>query len=566
MSATTGLDGMSVAPRLSRAVQKLERWAVQRLRGKNHESIAWDKINPRTDLKVLTYRDSSSILEDCEKCKLLLDKLVVVKICGALGRALGSSEPKSLIEVRSGKSFIDIIVEHIEVLNFRYGTNILLILATSDNTDEPLSQAVRKYSNSHLEVVTFNQTEYTREVWPVRSKLGEDGRYLTNNGDLFAALAFSGKLEELVAQGKEILFIADSENLGATVDLNILMHLHETQSEYCMEVSPQRIGGVEGCARLLPEGSIELLEFEEVPEKPVDATKSSEIMVLNTKSLWVNLKAVKRLAEIEALEIFCSLEAADGKKEISYQLQTASGDPLYSVSDEMFDDLPIEGNSDLLLIQFFDGAVAINVPCSRFLPVRATSELLILQSDVYDSKDGCMCRNSLRESVGDPIIDFDGFQLKKIGGFRERMKNVPSLLALESLKVVGDVWFGKDIVLQGQVVIWAKKDERLEIPDGATIKDKLVTSGPMCTDLSLVDLELESALWSQEKESDPNTFEEQDFPVQPPEWLDMDTYQRRKQELVGKPVWVQDVADEELGEIGYSSWKAYAVDSCMSNW
>jgi UDP-N-acetylglucosamine pyrophosphorylase len=47
---------------------------------------------------------------------------------------------RSLIEVRSGKSFIDIIVEHIEVLNFRYGTNILLILVTSDNTDEPLSQ------------------------------------------------------------------------------------------------------------------------------------------------------------------------------------------------------------------------------------------------------------------------------------------------------------------------------------------------------------------------------------------------------------------------------------------
>jgi hypothetical protein len=27
--------------------------------------------------------------------------------------------------------------------------------------------------------------------------------------------------------------------------------------------------------------------------------------------------------------------------------------------------------------------------------------------------------------------------------------------------------------VQGQVVIWAKKDERLEIPDGATIKDKV---------------------------------------------------------------------------------------------
>jgi hypothetical protein len=35
---------------------------------------------------------------------------------------------------------------NLQVLNFRYGTNILLILATSDNTDEPLSQV---WSNLH---------------------------------------------------------------------------------------------------------------------------------------------------------------------------------------------------------------------------------------------------------------------------------------------------------------------------------------------------------------------------------------------------------------------------------
>jgi hypothetical protein len=32
--------------------------------------------------------------------------------------------------------------------------------------------------------------------------------------------------------------------------------------------------------------------------------------------------------------------------------------------------------------------------------------------------------------------------------FTERMKHAPSLLGLSSLRVIGDVWFGKDVVLQ----------------------------------------------------------------------------------------------------------------------
>jgi len=35
---------------------------------------------------------------------------------------------------------------------------------------------------------------------------------------------------------------------------------------------------------------------------------------------------------------------------------------------------------------------------------------------------------------------------------------------------------------------------------------------------------------------------------------------------MGKPIWVQDVTDEDLKELGYDSWKAYVVDSCISNW
>lgn len=83
-----------------------------------------------------------------------------------------------------------------------------------------------------------------------------------------------------------------------------------------------------------------------------------------------------------------------------------------------------------------------------------------------------------------------------------------------------------------------------------------------------VDLDLESIQWSQEKERDPDIFEEDDFPPCPPDWsdLDMETYNKRKQEVMGKPIWVQDVDEEDLKELGYLSWKSYVIDSCISNW
>lgn len=36
----------------------------------------------------------------------------------------------------------------------------------------------------------------------------------------------------------------------------------------------------------------------------------------------------------------------------------------------------------------------------------------------------------------------------QLGDFSERIRNTPSILGLDSLRLVGDVWFGKDVVLQ----------------------------------------------------------------------------------------------------------------------
>lgn len=57
----------------------------------------------------------------------------------------------------------------------------------------------------------------------------------------------------------------------------------------------------------------------------------------------------------------------------------------------------------------------------------------------------------------------------------KRFKSIPSIIELDSLKVSGDVWFGSSVVLKGKVVVTAKSGEKLEIPDGALLQDKVIS-------------------------------------------------------------------------------------------
>ncbi|MBA0583240.1 hypothetical protein Gorai_014105, partial [Gossypium raimondii] len=96
---------------------------------------------------------------------------------------------------------------------------------------------------------------------------------------------------------------------------------------------------------------------------------------------------------------------------------------------------------------FFDHAIGINVPRSRFLPVKATSDLLLVQSDLYTLVDGFVSRNSARENPENPSIEL-GPEFKKVSNFLSRFKTIPSIINLDSLTVTGDVWFGAGIVLK----------------------------------------------------------------------------------------------------------------------
>ncbi|KAK8555635.1 hypothetical protein V6N13_046162 [Hibiscus sabdariffa] len=421
---------------------------------------------------------SSPATSDPAETKKLLDKLVVLKLNGGLGTTMGCTGPKSVIEVRSGFTFLDLIVAQIQNLNTKYGCNVPLVLMNSFNTHDDTMKIVELYAKADVKVHIFNQSQYPRLVaedftpFPCKGQPGKDGWYPPGHGDVFPSLMNSGKLDAFIAEvvaainGKEYVFVANSDNLGAIVDLSILIlsltgtleilnHLIQNKNEYCMEVTPKTLADVKGGTLISYDGKVQLLEIAQVPDAHVNEFKSIEkFKIFNTNNLWVNLKAIKRLVEADALkmEIIPNPKEVNGVKVL--QLETAAG----------------------AAIRFFDNAIGVNVPRSRFLPVKATSDLLLVQSDLYTLADGNVSRNTARSNPVNPSIEL-GPEFKKVSNFLSRFKSIPSIIGLDSLVVSGDVWFGANIVLKGKVKIAAKEGVKLEIPDGAVIENKEI-NGP----------------------------------------------------------------------------------------
>ncbi|KAL8532281.1 hypothetical protein ACS0TY_008762 [Phlomoides rotata] len=425
------------------------------------QHIEWSKIQTPTDEVVVPYDTLAPVPEDAAVTKALLDKLVVLKLNGGLGTTMGCTGPKSVIEVRNGLTFLDLIVIQIEYLNTKYGCNVPLLLMNSFNTHDDTLKIVEKYTKSNIDIHTFNQSQYPRLVvedftpLPSKGNNTKEAWYPPGHGDVFPSLKNSGKLDALLSKGKEYVFVANSDNLGAVVDLKILNHLVKNKNEYCMEVTPKTLADVKGGTLISYEGKVQLLEIAQVPDEHVNEFKSIEkFKIFNTNNLWVNLQAINRLVEADALkmEIIPNPKEVDGIKVL--QLETAAG----------------------AAIRFFDHAIGSNVPRSRFLPVKATSDLLLVQSDLYTLADGFVTRNPARANPANPSIDL-GPEFKKVANFLSRFKSIPSIIELDSLKVTGDVWFGLGVTLKGKVTIAAKAGAKLEIPDGAVIAGKEIT-GP----------------------------------------------------------------------------------------
>ena len=77
----------------------------------------------------------------------VLDRLVIVKLNGGLGTGMGLSGPKSLLEVKPGASFLDVLARQVLAVRERYGARLPLVLMNSAATRDPSLNYLRRYDN-----------------------------------------------------------------------------------------------------------------------------------------------------------------------------------------------------------------------------------------------------------------------------------------------------------------------------------------------------------------------------------------------------------------------------------
>lgn len=125
-------------------------------------------------------------------------------------------------------------------------------------------------------------------------------------------------------------------------------------------------------------------------------------------------------------------------------------------------------------IKHFNNAHGVNVPRSRFLPVKSCSDLLLIKSDIYSLEHGQLIINPNRMFETTPVIKL-GDHFKKIQQFQKRFKKIPKIIELDHLTVTGDVYFGRNVTLRGTVIVVANEGQRIDIPDGCVLENRLLS-------------------------------------------------------------------------------------------
>ncbi|MGL4745012.1 MAG: UTP--glucose-1-phosphate uridylyltransferase, partial [Dermatophilaceae bacterium] len=152
-----------------------------------------------------------------------LDRTVVVKLNGGLGTSMGVAGPKAALEVRDGRTFLDLIAEQVLALRRRYQVGTPLVLMSSFRTRERSLQILGAHSGLAVDglPLDFVQSKQPKlradDLTPVRWPADPDLEWCPpGHGDVYVSLRTSGLLDALRERGYRHVFLSNADNLGAT--------------------------------------------------------------------------------------------------------------------------------------------------------------------------------------------------------------------------------------------------------------------------------------------------------------------------------------------------------------
>jgi UTP--glucose-1-phosphate uridylyltransferase len=390
-----------------------------------------------------------------------LGQTVMIKLNGGLGTSMGMDKAKSLLPVRAGRTFLDLIVAQIRHAREAYGVTLPLLLMNSFRTQEDSLAALARYPDLPVEGLPLDFVQnrepklLVEDLSPARWPADPSLEWCPpGHGDLYTALFASGLLGRLLDAGFRYASISNSDNLGATPDPVLAGWFTASGAPYAAEVCRRTPADRKGGHLVVRKSDGRLIlrdTAQTAPEEMHYFTDERRHPYFHTNNLWLDLR---RLLD--------TVRERDGVLGLPLIRNTKNVDPADPSSPEVYQIETAMGAA----IEVFEGAQAICVGRERFLPVKTTNDLLVVRSDVYELTD----EGSLTLAAEDaPVLDLDSAHYKTIAGFDARFPHgAPSLRRARSLTVRGDWTFGAEVVVIGDVKLDDPGTPQ-RIPDGAQL-------------------------------------------------------------------------------------------------
>lgn len=428
---------------LSEAAVKAFLHAVGELQSQSKMLVSEEEIAPAQDLPQWEDLISRTAAAGAD----LLSQAVVIKLNGGLGTGMGLQQAKSLLEIKPGITFLDLIVRQVLALREQAGCPVQMLLMNSFSTSADTMRHLQRYADEGFAEAA--QVELLQNMvpkllcdtlLPAECPEQPDLEWCPpGHGDLYAALAGSGWLDKLLDRGIRYAFVSNSDNLGALPDARFLRWFAESGAPFVMEVTARTEADKKGghLAVRRADGQLILREVAQCPEEDMphfqDITRHR---FFNTNNLWIRLDALREFMDahdgvmpLPVIRNAKTLNPRDASTPRVYQLETAMGAG----------------------IQCFAGAKAVCVPRSRFFPVKTCSDLLLLRSDAVEIDSAGSMQLAPECGGVAPIVSLDAKTYKLVDALDEL--GVPSLKHVRHLTVHGRHRFSPGEPLSGDVCI-----------------------------------------------------------------------------------------------------------------
>jgi len=378
----------------------------------------------------------------------------VIKLNGGLGTSMGMDRAKSLLCVRRGLSFLDIIARQVLHLRGEYDAPLPLIFMNSFRTSGDTMAALARYEDLPTDglPLEFLQNKepklLAKDLSPASYPKDPDLEWCPpGHGDLYTALRGTGLLDQLIEAGYRYVFVSNSDNLGAVPDARVAGWFASSGAPFAIEAVRRTPSDKKGghFARRKSDGRIVLRETAQTLPQDLEALADLDRhQFCSTNNLWFDLVAMQNeldrrdgILGLPMIRNVKHLDPGDKSTPEVIQIETAMG----------------------AAIEVFQGSQLIEVSRDRFVPVKTTNDLLVLRSDVYD-----IGRDFVLDQVAVeiPYVDLDTHYYKLVGDFDKRFpEGAPSMRKAQSLKVAGDWTFGHGVQVVGEVDLDATSAQRI---------------------------------------------------------------------------------------------------------